>query len=141
VSELPTVERKFILSGRAKLEVRPIAILGNGSVLAAQASACANEQGRFWDYHHILYANQKGKREQQTAEDLKRYAAASSHDMERFNSCLDSGKFATTVSNDTEAATQMGVTSTPTIFVNGRKVQSTADAVGQAIQEELASGS
>ena len=141
MSELPTVERTFILSGKAKLEVKPIAILGAGSILAAQASGCANEQGLFWDYHHILYANQKGKRQQQTADDLKRYAAASGHDMEKFNSCLDSGKYATTVSNETDAATQLGVTSTPTIFVNGRKVQSTADAVGQAIQEALASGS
>lgn len=141
MSELPTVERTFILSGQAKLEVKPIAILGEGSVLAAQAAGCANEQGRFWEYHDILYANQKSERRQQTADDLKSYAAAIGLDMERFSSCLDSGKYAATVSNDTDAAKQMGVTSTPTIFVNGHKVESTAEAVGQAIQKELASGS
>ena len=141
MSELPTLERDFILSGKAKLEIKPIAILGPGSALAAQASGCANEQGRFWEYHHILYANQKGKRQQQTEDDLKRYAAVAGHDMEKFNSCLDSSRYAGAVATDTDAAAQRGVTSTPTIFVNGRKVESTAEAVGQAIQDELASGS
>lgn len=141
MSELPTLEREFILSGQAKLEVKPIAILGEGSVLAAQAAGCANEQGRFWSYHDILYANQKSERRQQTADDLKSYAAAGGLDMEKFGSCLDSGKYAATVSNDTNAAQQVGVTSTPTIFVNGHKVESTAAAVSEAIQKELASGS
>jgi protein-disulfide isomerase len=141
VSELPTVEQTFILSGQAKLEVKPIAILGEGSVLAAQGAGCANEQGRFWEYHNILYANQKSERRQQTAGDLKSYAAAIGLDTGKFGSCLDSGKYAATVSNDTDAAKQVGVTSTPTIFVNGREVESTADAVGKAIQRELAAGS
>jgi protein-disulfide isomerase len=140
VSELPALEHTFIMSGQAKLEVKPIAILGPGSVLAAQASGCANEQGRFWDYQDFLYANQKGKRQQQTADDLKRYAAAAGLDMEKFNPCLDSGKYATTVSNDTDAAERLGIDSTPTIFVNGQRVESTADAIGQAIQRMLPPG-
>ena len=141
MSELPTIEQTFIVSGQAKLEVKPIAILGDGSVLAAQASACANEQARFWDYHNILYANQKGKRQQQTANDLKRYAAAAGLDTENFGSCLDSGKYAAMVTNDTNAAQQLGIDSTPTILVNGNPVESTADAVGQGIQRELPAGS
>ena len=141
MGELPAIEQAFILSGQAKLEVKPIAILGEGSVLAAQAAECANEQGRFWGYHDILYANQKSERRQQTADDLKRFAAAGGLNTEKFSSCLDSGKYAATVSNNTAAATRQGVTSTPTIFVNGRQVESTAEAVGKAVQEELASGS
>lgn len=141
MSELPTLEQEFILSGQANLEVKPIAILGNGSALAAQASGCANEQDRFWVYHDILYANQKGKRQQQTAGDLKRYASAAGLDTEKFSSCLDSGKYASTVRNDTDAAQARGIATTPTIVVNGRVVENTAEAIGRAIQEGLTSGS
>lgn len=122
--------------------MRLIAILGEESELAAQAAECANDQGRFWDYHDVLFANQEGKnRGAFLSENLKRFAEALALDGTAFDSCLDSGKYASKVTDDTDEARQQGVNATPTILVNGQEVTSTLDDVRAAIQEELASGS
>lgn len=141
-SVLPTIEEEFILSGQAKLEMRPIAILGEESVLAAQAAECANDQGRFWDYHDTLYANQG--RENSGAfsrENLKRFAKTLGLDMQAFEACMDSDNYASKVMNDTQVARRQGINKTPTILVNGREVGSGLDALTKAILQELASGS
>ncbi len=122
--------------------MRLIAILGEESELAAQAAECANDQGRFWDYHDVLFANQEGEnRGAFLSENLKRFAEALALDGTAFDSCLDSGKYASKVTDDTDEARQQGVNATPTILVNGKEVTSTLDDVRAAIQEELASGS
>ncbi len=142
MSVLPPIEEEFVSAGQVRVEMRLIAILGEESELAAQAAECANDQGRFWDYHDVLFANQEGKnRGAFLSENLKRFAEALALDGTTFDSCLDSGKYASSVRDDTAAAGQMGVNSTPTILVNGKEVTSTLDDVRAAIQEELASGS
>ncbi len=142
MSVLPPIEEEFVSAGQVRVEVRLIAILGEESELAAQAAECANDQERFWDFHDVLYANQEGKNRGAFArENLKRFAAALALDGAAFDTCLDSGKYASKVTDDTDEALQQGVNATPTILVNGKKVTSTLDDVRAAIQEELASGS
>ena len=139
---LPPIEEEFVSTGQVKVQMRPIAILGEESELAVQAAECANDQGQFWEFHDTLYANQV--REHNTGafsrENLKRFAEALELDTVAFDSCLDSGKYASKVRDDTEAARRMGITSTPTILVNGRQVSSSVDELRAAIQEELGSG-
>jgi protein-disulfide isomerase len=72
---------------------------------------------------------------------LKRFAEALALDRTAFDSCLDSGEYASKVTEDTDEARQQGVNKTPTILVNGKEVTSSLDDVRAAIQEELASGS
>lgn len=141
MSVLPPIEEEFVATGQVKVQMRPIAILGEESQLAAQAAECANDQGRFWQYHDTLYANQANEHNSGvfSSENLKAFAEALALDTTAFNSCLDSGKYAAMVKNDTNAARQQGINKTPTIFVNGREV--TASELRSAIQEALASGS
>ncbi|KKL88309.1 hypothetical protein LCGC14_1925980 [marine sediment metagenome] len=143
MSVLPLIEEEFVLPGKAKVEMRCIAILGDESELAAQAAECANDQGRFWEFHDTLYANQAPDHNSGafSSENLKRFAEALALDTVAFDSCLDSGKYASKVRKDTNAARQMGVNSTPTIFVNGREVTGSVDALRAAILQELSSGS
>jgi protein-disulfide isomerase len=142
VSVLPPIEEEFVSAGEVRVEVRLVAILGEESELAAQAAECANDQGRFWDFHDVLYANQEGENRGAFArENLKRFAGALALDAVAFDSCLDSGKYASLVTEDTDEALQQGVDKTPTILVNDKEVTSTLDDVRAAIQEELASGS
>ena len=142
VSVLPPVEEEFVSAGQVKVEVRPIAILGEESEVAAQAAECANDQGRFWDYHDALYANQRGENKGAfSRENLKRFAEALALDTAAFDSCLDSGKYASMITGGTDEARQRGINKTPTIFVNGREVANNLDAVRAVIQEELATGS
>jgi protein-disulfide isomerase len=142
VSVLPPIEEEFVSAGQVRVEMRPVAILGEESELAAQAAECANDQGRFWDFHDVLYVNQEGENRGAFArENLKRFAGALELDRAAFDSCLDSGEYASKVAEDTDAARQQGVNKTPTILVNGKEVTNSLDDVRAAIQEELASGS
>jgi protein-disulfide isomerase len=83
---------------------------------AAEAARCAEEQGKFWPYHDRLFANQDAL----MVEDLKKHAQDLALDAARFNGCLDSAKYAGRVKEGLDAGTALGVSSTPTLFVNGR---------------------
>ncbi|MBN2459517.1 thioredoxin domain-containing protein [Candidatus Woesearchaeota archaeon] len=82
---------------------------------AALAALCAKEQGKFWEYHDILYQNQKA----QSVEYLKAYAVELGLDPEQFNSCLESQKYKSQVDNDIKVGSSVGVTGTPAFFING----------------------
>jgi protein-disulfide isomerase len=82
---------------------------------AAEASACAQDQGKFWEYHDKLFANQGALK----VDDLKKHAADLGLDAARFNECLDSGKKAELVKKDMSAGEKAGVSGTPAFFING----------------------
>jgi protein-disulfide isomerase len=137
----PVIEDEFVSTGQVKVQARTVAILGEESNLAAQAAECANDQGRFWDFHDTLYANQKGENKGAfVPKNLKRFAEALGLDMAAFDSCLDSGKYASKVKDDTDAARQLGLSSTPTVFVNGQAVSWHLEDLRAAIQQALGSG-
>ena len=83
---------------------------------AAQAGHCAQEQGKFWEYHDRLFANQQALE----PELLKTYAADAELDAEMFGSCLDAAKYADRVQEQMDIGASLGVSSTPTVFINGR---------------------
>jgi protein-disulfide isomerase len=83
---------------------------------AAEAGHCANEQGRFWEYHDRLFASQDAL--QPAA--LKGYAIDLKLDAVAFATCLDSSKYAERVRDGVAEGTRLGVDSTPTIYINGR---------------------
>jgi protein-disulfide isomerase len=142
VSVLPAIEEEFVAAGQVRVQVRPVAIGGAESNLAAEAAECANDQGRFWDFQGVLYANQRGENKGAfSRENLKRFAEALELDTAAFDSCLDSGKYVSNVKDGTQAAAQMGVTSVPTIFVNGREVSHELETIQAAIREALGAGS
>jgi protein-disulfide isomerase len=85
---------------------------------AAEASECADDQERFWDYHDLLWANQSAL----DVDSLEAYAAQLGLDTATFDDCLDSGANAEEVQNDFEDGVSYGVAGTPTFFVNGIKV-------------------
>jgi protein-disulfide isomerase len=94
------------------------------SVWAAQAAECANQQGKFWDYHSRLFQVWSGENVgTYTKPKLKQYAADLKLDTGTFNQCLDTDKTLSLVQADIAEATRMGVDSTPTFFVNGRMIQ------------------
>lgn len=105
---------------------------------AAEASECAAEQGRFWEYHHKLFASQAGEGRGAFARDrLKRFAADLGLNSATFNACLDSGRYAQKVRNDTAEGRARGVRATPTFFINTTKVEGAQTfAVFQGIIED-----
>ena len=83
---------------------------------AALAAMAAGEQGKFWEYHDKLFANQQ----KLGHDDLIRYAKELGLDVARFTKALDGAKFSPQIKADMAEAGQFGVTGTPAFFVNGR---------------------
>lgn len=82
---------------------------------AAEAALCANEQGKFWEFHTALFKNQSKLKE----EDLKEHAKGLGLDAAKFETCLSSGKMAAVIKEDMAAGRKVGVSGTPAFFING----------------------
>lgn len=96
-----------------------MAFLGEESQWAAEASECAAEQDAFWQYHDKLTESHNGENQGAFAKDnLKAFAKDLGLNTEQFNQCLDSGKYTQKVQDETRAAQELGVQSTPSFFVN-----------------------
>ncbi len=102
---------------------------------AAEASLCANEQGKFWEMHDAMFKNQQ----QLAVENLKAKAAELGLNAETFNSCLDSGKYQSKVAEDQAAGTAAGVSGTPALFINGRFINGAVplEQITEVIDDEL----
>jgi protein-disulfide isomerase len=88
---------------------------------AAEAAQCAFEQGLFWEYHDNIFEKQ-GEWVGVGVPKFKEYAGALGLNVESFNECLDSGKYADEVEADLLEGQHFGVTGTPSFFINGRKI-------------------
>jgi protein-disulfide isomerase len=115
----PQVKAKYVDTGKMRIVFKqfPLSIHEHAE-LAAQASLCAHDQEKFWEYHDLLYSHQQDL----ALEDLKAYAQDIGLNAERFNSCLDSGQYQTQVASEKVLGTQSSVTGTPTFFFNGKRV-------------------
>jgi protein-disulfide isomerase len=103
---------------------------------AAEAAACAGDQGHFWEYHDQLFANAT----RLTDADLKQHAVTAGLDASKFNACLDSHKFKGEVDKDVAEGAEAGVSGTPAFFINGRALEGAQpfEAFKRVIDEELA---
>jgi protein-disulfide isomerase len=103
---------------------------------AAEAARCAYEQGKFWEYHDKLYANSP----KASADDLKSYAKDIGLNLDSFDRCFASGKYKAVVQQDLNEGAQLGLTGTPTFFINGREISGNQplEAFEAIIDEELA---
>lgn len=98
-----------------------MAFLGAESGWAAEASECAAEQDAFWQFHDKLFTSQAGENKGAFAKErLKQFAIDLRLNADTFNTCLDSGKYATLVKTETASLSTFGVESTPTFVINGR---------------------
>ena len=85
---------------------------------ASEAAYCAGDQGKYWEMHDRLFANQQALQ----VPALKQHAAALGLDTNAFNQCLDSGKHTARVADNVKSGEKLGISSTPTLYVNGRPV-------------------
>lgn len=105
--------------------------------LAAQAALAANAQGKFWEFHDLAFANQKSL----DRASLEGYAKTVGLDVGRFKADLDKGTYQAQVEADTKLGESVFVSGTPTMFLNGKRVDNPTDAaaIASLIDEELAS--
>jgi protein-disulfide isomerase len=136
---VPPLDETYLTTGKAKLVYKNLAFLGDESRWAAQAAACASEQGKFWQYHNKLFENQKGENKGAfKVENLKRFAAEIGLNQGDFNTCFDEERYASKIADDVAEAERRDIKSTPTFFVGQTPVESDYDSISAAIEEALA---
>lgn len=124
---LPQLKKEYIDTGKVKFAFRhyPLTQIHPNAMKAHSASECANEQGKFWDYHDLLFKNQElwsNLDNASAVSKLKSYAAELGLSTSQFNSCLDSDKYKANIDKDLADGTAAGVNGTPTTFVNGQSL-------------------
>ena len=149
--EKQLVDSTYITSGQVYYVFMHFPFIDTNSITkeshqAANASMCALEQGRFWDYHDILFANQGAVENGGSFNDkrLQAFAESLELDMTAFNQCFSANKYSAEIIADYQKGVAAGVTGTPTVFLNGTQVTPgfvpTYDELKSAIDAALASG-
>lgn len=140
----PGLMENYIVSGKVKLEFRhfPLQQHEPGASLAAQASECAADQGRFWSYHDRVFQATSSGPNAFLMERLIDYALELEMDGGTFTSCMTNQTHLLTISESLQAARAAGHNSTPTVLVDGVPVANPLDyeAVSAAIENQLSSG-
>jgi protein-disulfide isomerase len=138
LASLKQVEDKY--AGKVRIVFRdfPLSQIHPFAAKAAEAGACANDQGKFWPMHDKLFANQS----KLAVTDLKQHATDLGLDAEAFGACLDSGKHAAEIKKSVEEGQRYGLSGTPSFFINGRLIVGAQpfDGFAQVIDEELERG-
>lgn len=110
------------------------------SQITAEAAHCAGDQGEYWAYHDLLFANRDGwAQSEEPTSLLSGYAADLGLNEEEFSGCLSSGKYTQAVKDDFKLGQQVGVSGTPSFFINGRLLVGAQpfEAFQAIIEEEL----
>ena len=136
--ELAKVREKYGDKVKVVFRQFPLHSIHPEAQKAAEASLCAGDQGKFWELHDKMFANQRALK----VDNLKTAAEEIGLDMEVFSSCLDSGAKASQVTADLRAGQAAGVSGTPSVFVNGRAVRMVRGtphsvSIGNLVDDEL----
>lgn len=120
----PQIIKNYVDTGKVKFAFRHYAFLGTASVVAADASECANDQGKFWDYYNYLFKNQPPESDTSmyNTDTLTKAASSLGMDATKFKTCLDSKADDAKVQQDLADGQKAGVNGTPAFFVNGNAI-------------------
>jgi protein-disulfide isomerase len=134
IPTLKQVEEKYGDKVRIVFRQYPLPFHQNAQK-AAEASLCAADQGKFWELHDALFANQQAL----AVEQIKAKAAELGLSAEQFNSCLDTSKHAAAVQADLKEGAAAGVSGTPAMFINGRFISGAVplEQITSVIDDEL----
>jgi len=123
-SSLNIILEEYITPGKVNLVFKDFPLNGPDSVLAAEASYCAEDQGKYWDYHDELYTNWGGERTGWINEEsLNKFAVEVGLDLEEFNSCMNEHKYLSRVLDLEKFGRNIGIDATPSFLVfNDEKI-------------------
>ncbi len=112
---LPQLEKDYIATGKLRYAFVdfPLESIHAQAVKAAEAAHCAGEQGKYWEMHDRLFANQKAL----ALEKLAEHAKAIGIKAEPFKECLESGKYAGKIKRGLAEGQKLGITGTPTLLL------------------------
>ena len=134
------IKEDFVETGKIRFVFRHFPFIGTESFRAAEATECAADQNKFWEYHDTVFENWKGVNEGHFSDDnLKLFADSLQLDRAAFDSCLDGRKYLGKVESDIRRGEQLGVQGTPSLFLNGEMLTpSSNEELVQLIESAIA---
>lgn len=112
------IVKNYIDTGKVKMVFKDFTIIGQDSVAAANAAHCAQEQGKFWEYHDALYNNWAGENTGWASPtNLAQFAKQIGLDQDQFSQCITQGKYMQIVRGSVTDANTLGLTGTPDFFI------------------------
>ena len=136
----PELVERYVENGTVRYEWRDFAYLGQESMNAALAARAAQEQGRFWEYHDVLYENQRSVNSGVFSDEaFVGLAEEVGLDTEQFEAALTSGRYESVVQSDLREAQNAGIQGTPSFTINGQRLvgPQPLEAFEQLIEAEL----
>lgn len=119
----PPITKDYVDTGKVKFYFLDFTIVGPDSITLSQGAWCADEQGKYYQYHDYAYSHQGAENSGWgTAEKVKAFASDLGLDTQKFNSCLDSKKYESRIQHLYQLGQGLGITGTPTIFVGNEKI-------------------
>ena len=117
------IDQNYVKTGQVRIVSKNMPVHGAQAVKAAEAVLCAGDQGKFWDYHDKLLENlYVGNYSASNVDGLKQVASGLKLDAAAFASCLDGGKYTQQVNDEAAEGQKLGVSGTPTFFINDTKL-------------------
>lgn len=120
--QFPTIRRQLIESGMVRWRYRdfPLDGMHQHARLAAHAAACANDQGKYWEMHAMIYERHPDWSESSRADArFREYAAAIGLNADPYNTCMREAKYAGRIEASSKEGNQLGVGATPTFLIGG----------------------
>ena len=112
------IQIEYIDSGKVNYVYRDFPLNGHDSVLAAEASYCAGDQGKYWNYHNLLFTNWAGENTGWiNINSLIKFATKANLDISEFNKCLDTHKYYQKVMDNESYANKIGINATPSFLI------------------------
>lgn len=116
----PGIEKNYINTKKVKMIFKDFTIIGEDSISAAHASHCANEEGKFWEYHDALYNHWTGENNGWAAYDnLVEIAKQTGLDEVKFRECMEDERYSSVIEQSNSQGRTLGITGTPTFFIIG----------------------
>ena len=114
------IVKNYIDTGKVRLVFKDFTIIGQDSVNAAHAAHCAQEQGKFWQYHDTLYNSWTGENTGwASSSNLLAFAKQQNLDVNQFNQCMSESRYIKVIQNSVSDAKDLGLTGTPDFFIIG----------------------
>ena len=112
--------KNYVDTGKVKVIFKDYTIIGPDSIAAAHAAHCADDQGKFWEYHDTLYDHWTGENNGwASSENLLQFAGDVGLDIDEFSNCMLNSKYTSIIVNSNQDAKDLGLTGTPAFFIIG----------------------
>jgi len=116
----PDIMKNYVDTGKVKLIFKDLTIIGQDSINAAHAAHCAQEKGKFWEYHDVLYNNWSGENTGWASpKNLLAFAKQVGIKDSDFNSCMSVARYTSIIKGSVTDAQNLGLTGTPDFFIIG----------------------